>query len=344
MNKNIEAEEKNDELFQKISIEFLKALRGDESQIRLSEKIGYSFNQVSKWESEEKKILLKDLFDVAQAKNINISDILKSFFMTPPFIKEKSHQLLADLQGAMSVQEFADHIFENRNKVMRWLNGEVDIPLGTFFQILYKVRNNLDELISSFTSIDNIKVAADFFHAKRELIETITEKPYVIMLIHLLALSDCPRHDKVANYLSLKMKISVDEIEQILSDMTQAGILTINSEGFYKRPERRLLFSEKTSLYFRKFWLNTINQTVQSFDNNIDSLASRKSLDNNLHGFFVLSASERSWKKIKAEYILFFEKLRQIIDEDEEPQEKVKIVCVQAIDSDDINLKASLYD
>lgn len=282
-------------------------------------------------------MLLKDLFDLALVKNIDINNILKKFFITIPIIKENSHLLLHDLQGAMSIQEFSEHIDENRNKVMRWLNGEVDIPLSTFFQILYKVRNNLDELISSFISLDKVNTADTFFKAKRELVDRITQKPYIIMLIHLLALADCPTYDKAADYLSKKMKISSDEITAILVDMTEADILTINSDGFYRRPQRRMLFSEKTSLYFRKYWLNTINQTVQQSDSKSAAQKTHQFTDENLHGFFVLSASEESLKKIKNEYVMFFEKLRQIIDADEDPQKKVKVVCAQVIDSDDIS-------
>ncbi len=337
MNKNIEIEIKNEVLFQKMTIEFLKAFREDESQLKLSEKLGYSFNQVSKWESGEKKILLKDLFDLAQAKNISISDILKNFFSTQYISKDNSYLLLKDLQGAMSIEEFADHIGENRNKVARWLNNEVDIPLNIFFQIINPVRNNLDELIESFTSIDNIKTAHDFFKNKRNLIDKVYQKPYIIMLIHLLALDDCPTYDKAAQYLSEKMKINIDEIKVILNDMTQADILTTNAEGYYQRPQRRLLLSKKTSVYFKNYWLNIVNQTVQKSSHQTELANTQVFSENNLLGFFVLSASEESWKKIKHEHVMFLAKLRQIIDTDEDPQKKVKVVCTQMIDSDDIS-------
>lgn len=334
---NQTSQQNEDQIFENIGIELMKALRGEETQMSVSHALGFSFNQVAKWESGEKNILLSDFFKLAAHKNIKPSQILKNIFFEYSDDFYQASNLIEELQGSMSMADFTQKINENRLKVARWLNAEVEISLSIFLKILYKVRNSADLFVAEVVPIDQVPSIEPYFKNAMALTNRISEKSWVSLFMQMLTHPSCPQADKVPQYFADLSKINLSEIESVINQMKEVGILVANDKGFYERPHRRLIISREKADASKLYWLKASAQTYQSLKNK-DIQFNRE----NPIGYLVLSTSDEGWIKIRDHYRLFFEGLTRIIEADEGPQTKVKVATLQILDAETMCAHISL--
>lgn len=323
------SQQNEDRIFENIAVEVMRALRGTETQMFVSAALGFSFNQVAKWESQEKNILVSDFFKLAAHKNIFPKQILKNIFFNYSDDFHQVSSLLKELQGTMSINDFAVRIGENRLKVARWLSAEVEISLSNFLKILYKIRNCADLLVSEVVPIEQVPSLMPYLNRALAIADRVGAKPWVSLFMQMLTHPSCPEADKVPQYFSDLSKIPFVEVENTINEMKQVGILVPNSKGFYERPHRRLVFSKEKMDESKLYWVKAAALAYENLKNEDDQFR----IDNPI-GFAVLSASDESWKKIRDHYRLFFEGLTRIIDADEGKQTKVKIASLQIFDAE----------
>lgn len=142
--------------FEEIAIQIMRTLRGTETQIVTSRALGYSFNQMAKWESGEKIILLCDFLKMLLHKGLSPSAILQPTF---PRASDEAHQtkvLIQNLQKDQELSRFAANIRETPAKISKWLSGEAEIPLSAFLKAIHRTNGPLLELVSKAVPLHHI--------------------------------------------------------------------------------------------------------------------------------------------------------------------------------------------
>jgi hypothetical protein len=153
----------NATFFDSVAAEMMKVLRGDETQRAVSQALGYSFNQFSKWENLETKVLLIDLFELLEYKNSNLDGKLKKYFTLENYSAKQTSFMIQELIAPMAVSEFSKQVDESSQKIKKWQQEDATVPLGSFLRILHIVRKNADQFIEEFVPLIQIPKAYVFF-------------------------------------------------------------------------------------------------------------------------------------------------------------------------------------
>lgn len=67
----------------KFKVHLLKYLRGRQSQLQFSKRLGFGFNQYAKWEKQEKRFNWNDFLNLSKHKKIDVSKILSRLYDIP---------------------------------------------------------------------------------------------------------------------------------------------------------------------------------------------------------------------------------------------------------------------
>ncbi len=139
------------EVEREVVFQTLKTIRGDYSQVELSKDLGFSFNQVGKWEAGVKKIYYKEFsricdkfeFDLAKATS-KVFDIdyegHESFY--------KSLKCISDRFFYGREKELASKIGIKTTKLKAILVGREDIDLYTYFQFIEVTTAHLEDYLN----------------------------------------------------------------------------------------------------------------------------------------------------------------------------------------------------
>src|SRR5688500_16891787 len=107
--------------YERISAEFLRALRAQRSQTAFARRLGYRSNVIYTWESARGFPTAAKAFAAARRIGIEPRAALARFYRTPPqwlagtdpTTAAGTARMLEDLKGRMSVQDFADRVGRN---------------------------------------------------------------------------------------------------------------------------------------------------------------------------------------------------------------------------------------
>lgn len=319
--------------FENLAAEFVRALRGADTQIELSRALGYTFNQIAKWENGEKKLMWSDLIQLCKQKKLDLQRALKLTFDSDRITEFDQTLLLEELCGNEPITEFAKRCGEDRLKVTRWLNSSVEMPISIFFKILHRLRNNLDVFLERLVSLQLLPSVWPHFKVQRAFSEILLTKPWTILFIQLLAHPQCPEVSLVPKFMASYLKLQEAEIESVLDLLIKADVLKVNSKGMVDRPTRRLYLSRERSRDANNFLFSVSAKAYEKMTEQNPSLSERSAA-----GFYVFTTSDDSWKKIRTLYRNLFEDIQKVLDADEEDQTRVKMLSLQILDADEASV------
>jgi transcriptional regulator with XRE-family HTH domain len=96
-----------------LKIEILKALRGSQSQSELSRRLGYSYNQVGKWEANAKRMKWTDFHNFCEVCGVSMTSVTRKVFLFTGENSRDTAALLSTLQvfnSLLSHQELAQKL------------------------------------------------------------------------------------------------------------------------------------------------------------------------------------------------------------------------------------------
>lgn len=142
---------------ERFSSRLLKSLRGCLSQKELSTEMGYSFNQVGKWEALVKKIYISDFLKFCNACDVNFSEVIKQvlkYELNPLDIGEFLKVTL-NFNYLNRENELAERLNISQSRLSEYLNNEGEIDLVTFFHFLKLTTERLDDIYAYTVKEEN---------------------------------------------------------------------------------------------------------------------------------------------------------------------------------------------
>ncbi len=126
--------------FLSLQREVLNAIRGQNTSKQLSSELGYSFDQVARWERGQTRLKWSDFYKICNLKAIHLQQI---FFEVYSFWsdeldnpKEFVRQVLLFVAGPVSQKEIAHRLRFTQDRIERWLYGRSELTFIELCQIL----------------------------------------------------------------------------------------------------------------------------------------------------------------------------------------------------------------
>lgn len=129
----------------------IKEIRGKSTQKKMSEKLGYNFNQWHKWESGQKTLMLKDLKKIALELKINLNLPIQIIAEVEDFSSKSSGFLVKKIiqkYGGFNSLQAQKRLSLSKSTLHRIVNSKRDVEVAFIFECLGELSSTLPFFIS----------------------------------------------------------------------------------------------------------------------------------------------------------------------------------------------------
>lgn len=208
-----------------LKIEILIALRGNRTQMEMSQLLGYSFNQYHKWETNLKWLRWDEFILILETLKIPYKE---AFHQSLAFNGDpgKFSELISVICANLSNNEIAQIIGQTEDVIRRWFRKGISPSTETVFQIIHLRTNNLTELLSHFVRIEDTDELKNQYslllkHKKAEI-----NYPFSAAIEASLCLEEYQKLPEHSNeWLANRILVSEELVKAAISSLLQAGTI-----------------------------------------------------------------------------------------------------------------------
>lgn len=205
--------------------QLLIALRGSMSQLEASHKAGFSFNQWSKWETEQKWLRWDEFIDLLLKFDISVSEIFRSVFSVDRDPRE--FQSVLDMTGPqLSVMNIAETLDQPEDTVRRWVKGRVSPAVETVFQLIHIQTNNFPAFVAKIVPIEQISALVGLVRQNEKHKSIEARFPFAAAIEACLRLAEyrqLPVHSD--EWVADRTMVSPSLVRQVLVALEAAGAI-----------------------------------------------------------------------------------------------------------------------
>lgn len=314
-----------------ILLSTLKSLRGSRSLMKMSEELGYTYNQYAKWESGRKVFFWEDFFKICQVQNINITSSIAQFYNCTLSTDKNS--------GIALLFFFLDHHFNgnkksicsflqvDQQKFTRWSSNENNIP----FQVPLKLFSLSPQIFLAF--LNDLKILQfspslnTEFSTLSSAITTDASVPWASLVQYFIGTESYGILEKNdLDFIGKKLNLSRDQVEKAIQVSLKSNLLEYNSSG---KLCKNLETLETTKFLSNEEAVHVLEYLHYRSLSSITSRAKKKHQDpkeNNITGHRVFHCSSEASEKISKELKTSFFNILNILENDDAPQEGVRVL------------------
>jgi hypothetical protein len=313
--------------------ELLVRIRGKRSQRRLSTLLGYSGNQVFRWESRLRKISWVDFVRFCEVCNVPMDQYLKQVF-GPHINASEPWDLFKHLAAKRDSALIAKGLQSSKPIVGRWLRGETEIPAITVLQAMDIFANQLPDLLARITSLEFLSSLEPRHFAHRRMMTEFSECPELISILGLLCTNSYLMTKEAAiPHLSKRLGLSEEVISDFLSRLFALDLFEeVNGKLRLKNPER-LLNLGGDKVVNNKIVGHWMNKTLRFIAGN-----SHKS-KNSRFGYNLILVNENLIGKLFEAISEFMQKLDEIEAQSLTSPDRGMVVTFSVLDLDEVPIE-----
>lgn len=217
--------------YQTLAQEVIKALRGPLSQRDLSEKLGFTFNQVGKWESGATQIKWDDFLSLAKILNIPIEKHFRYSF----FITETEFDALSSVKSLvkkLNLLNTTDTHFHSTIK--RWINGETMPIFSDILRMIGSKSPLLFGWLSLFVDCHNLNSLKEPYHYFLNNVDIVLKDPIVVYVnaaLQIHAYKELSIHDD--KLLAEHSACSLEQLKAALKTLVDFGLVTFDGQKYH---------------------------------------------------------------------------------------------------------------
>lgn len=260
--------------YRTIKIEFLNAVIAERSTLLISQKLGYSFDQVKRWMTESKELRWDEFCDLCEVLQLPLSEVLRDIFQFTGESPEDTYLFVLHLRNSIhrfGLQSICDSVGVHPSVMRRYLKGEVFPSIEIVMALMDLNKNILGSFWIRLVGSQVLGPLQKYFGESRGQQEVETNWPLACAVEGLLATEEykaLPNHDEY--WFCSKLDISRDEFQALWSNLVahdqvrpegpnkfMLNYQTINTNGvssqqvcrmvefWTERAKRRFTFTEK---------------------------------------------------------------------------------------------------
>ncbi|MCB0341258.1 MAG: helix-turn-helix transcriptional regulator [Pseudobdellovibrionaceae bacterium] len=311
--------------YYKICREVLRLLRGELSQRQLSEKLGYTFNQVGKWESGVTQIKWEDFIQINHALGLPVDERLQVFFGNGhgPHTSQNVKRLFSNWLALDSID--SDVI---RNKLKKWKASPESLDLAEALMAMDSRPAMLFGFLSHFVNCAEIEILRQDFENFEKEMNLLSAEPLVGFINEALLVEDyrrLPEHDD--EVLAFHASCTVDELKPLLEKLVQMGVVGFDGHKYFSSPTS-FSFSTLSNKSLRKFNKFTFEWVAKKYP--LEILSKNRPGVYNVSGTStrVVAISRNASEEIDRLVSQFHNAVGEVVKNDSQPKENVQIISL----------------
>lgn len=300
----------------------VKFLRGKRSQNQINLKMGYSSNQVARWESGHSNISWSEFQRFCVVTKVPLQTILQYFFKGQEE-KMSSSSLLSALAGQRSLKELASDTGLSYGKLRKWQIHSYEATVEEVFQVIKTLNYSLLlEFLNKLKILFMYKELNQDYDKLLEWKKAYYQNPRLQLALHAFSLKE---YDKLkihrAGYLAKLLNMGLKEEKEIIHLLESLGIIefSTNSKKYVILKFPLTSFGNTPeALKIREYW----------FNEGIKKLQMKKSKQTeDIFGSLVLLLTSKQKKLLASRILELVDEFRQC--DDLENADQIQVFNVQ---------------
>jgi DNA-binding transcriptional regulator YiaG len=337
---------KNHMNYSSLKHQILIALRGPLSQMELSRKLGFSFNQVGKWESGATQFKWTDFYDLCEVTGVSVTRAMLEVFL---YLDEDARDPVKVLNAlhvfhsSYSFDKLAKALNCHVSVVRRWFSGAVCPSLESVLALMNLRQNFLLLFLSKITDMDKLPAVTELFIADEKLRSVEYRDPGMELIQLVLKLEDyklLPEHSD--DYISYKTGFSLKDVEIKIQKLLETNLIVWENG---KLINNNFQFSNITGdvhsfVRFQKYWMEKM---LSRFDTP-SGLPTKKNKEGpSYQGCIMFTASNEETVQIFNLLNKCFEDIRQLNVGKGNPEQAIRVLNINFFDPEDVPMPAELH-
>lgn len=317
--------------FSLLAQEILVLLRGELSQVELSQKLGFSFNQCGKWESGVTIIHWQDFVRVCEALDIpwqrHFNDVF-AFHQGMTIENNPVFECLSRFFGYSSLMEMAQTLHKSRSSISRLLNNQVKIHFSDILQLMDIRPFVLGSWLAKFlqpSRLESFKVKYQSELAMYKAVVSYPEAALVNFCFHLDSYWALPAHSDA--WIAERVGLKEQQIPQAIEHLLKSGLIHKVGDKY------RSMEKELTSLRlpeFRKVIQYMNNWTTETYNG---SRSFTPNFENpSISALRLYPVSSKAGKEIVDALVVFHHQVAEIVKKDQGPKDHVRAILLHCLD------------
>ncbi|MCX6116825.1 MAG: helix-turn-helix domain-containing protein [Proteobacteria bacterium] len=308
--------------------QLLKAIRNRRSQAGLSRKLGYSGNQIYRWEAGLRSIAWSDLTSLAKVCKIDLKAVVhKSIGCT----STDPQVVVTFLIGTTKIPEAASKLQISPQILRRWIRGNSSPSLVQVLQMLDILQGRLIDFLEHMVDCSQIDCLKARLADHRRRLDLNTNLPVANLVTAILETSIYQSHEThPVGFIAKAIGVSVESETEILSKLARVGAIR-NTKGKFKVVPQSMEMKAKdiaTTMRQRLFW----TEMAAEYLRNSNELPQKS-----MFGWSVFSISDDGYSAIQTKFREFYAQVMSIANSDSGQKNNVKIMNLQCLDLEDFS-------
>lgn len=300
--------------------------------------MGFSYNQVGKWESDTTKMTWTDFYDFCNTLGVSLDKPMRDIFLSMKVdIKnpQNTFRILRNFTHDMSIEDLALRLNCHSSVVRRWISGKVCPDIEIIFAMMDFNQNLLLMFVSKIIDIQKIPSLKNQYQEidrTRLMGSAYPASTLVQLCLGLKAYLDLPVHSD--KFIQEKTGLDLGEVKRSLSLLMSFDIIQFKDEKYQSQTAVISNINGDTNAVqnLRRF-VNFMN--IKRFDT-LTGIPPNKKDRLNFQGSYFASVSRVGADKITDRLHQCFEEIRQIVKEDTLPEEEIRVILIESFSPDDV--------
>ncbi|MGZ3662651.1 MAG: hypothetical protein ACXVCK_21310 [Bdellovibrionota bacterium] len=208
----------------RLQSEILRVIRGKLTASALSRKLGYKFNQFSRWESGEKRLLWTDFVAICKVRRLPLREQIILFLGYEGDLLDTA-ALTKTLLGGKSIDEASKATKLDRSRISRWLRGKAPPTFLDIYTLLGSTVNVLS-FLEPIVNLQEVPILAADYAVLRQQRELAFALPYLDALMEAMIVRrymELNKHDSKA--LGAIAGIPAEAVDRALTALEAVGMV-----------------------------------------------------------------------------------------------------------------------
>jgi len=308
--------------------ELVRAIRGKSSSSWLSQRLGYKFNKVARWERGAKTLLWSEFLALASLRRLDVSGALAVAQLIETDPKEIG-SILEELIGSEKYETAARRADISAAILRRWISGATSVPLVGFLSFLHQYRRASADFVAHLVPIERVPSLCPLWKMQKQERELHARHPEAAAIIRALELGEYQRlSTHKDDLIARKAGCPIARVQRLLEGLEKVGSIRREGKKFKVVSSRLNLISAEQRAQIKRHWLQN---AIRVFDALPES--EKTGPGKNVFSYNVFSVSDPGWKKILMLYSDFYAALRVILEQDSpEGTDNIKVFTAQFVD------------
>ena len=319
------------ELYSVLSREILLQLRGTRSQIELSTQMGFSFNQVGKWESGATLFHWQDFKNLCEVLKIPWAQHFQDVFSVHSSLKNESSsvvEILSQFFGHSSVSEMAIRMGKSRSSMSRLMHDEVKVDFADILRMMDQRPFVLNSWLAKFVDLTKLPSLKERVQSEAQMFQGLLTIPWAPIVNSALGLRDYQEAKEHSDaYLAIKTGLTEDQVRKALEQLLKSNLVE-QRDGKYYGMVREMTFLRVPE--FRKVTHFVGRMITDAFQ--VSSPVKPNVGNPSLSTSRLYPLSSAASKKVADALVRFHHEVSDILKNDDAPKDHVRAILIHSLD------------